>query len=75
MDTKLKDFLSKSSRLLSEDDLVEMAAELTAIPSFTGKETPLAEQGARPVLQVPGPRRLGSLRRRFTRTARPTDPI
>lgn len=47
MDTKLKYFLSKSSRLLSEDDLVEMAAELTAIPSFTGKETPLAEQVGR----------------------------
>lgn len=47
MDTKLRDFLSKSSRLLSEDDLVEMAAELTAIPSFTGEETPLAEQVGR----------------------------
>ncbi|WP_280429279.1 M20 family metallopeptidase [Nocardia brasiliensis] len=35
-------FRDQLSRLLPEAELVRLAAELTAIPSFTGRETPLA---------------------------------
>ncbi|WP_338768789.1 M20/M25/M40 family metallo-hydrolase [Nocardia vulneris] len=35
-------FPDQLSRLLPEAELVRLAAELTAIPSFTGQETPLA---------------------------------
>ncbi|WP_194832043.1 M20 family metallopeptidase [Nocardia sp. XZ_19_369] len=42
MNSSTTTFVDQLPRLLPDDELVQLAAGLTAVPSFTGQETPLA---------------------------------